>query len=169
MVLEASHIKNVPVLDITGTRLGSVDEIVYLASEARTYGLQVAKPGVLTRFASLEFVDVISLNQRSVIVDGVESLKKDLKELDKVGTASGAVVGVKAKTESGKSLGRVSDLLIDADSGFIVRFYIRALLQERIIPRQFLVSITPREVIFKDIVDTPVFDQAATAEAAGAA
>jgi uncharacterized protein YrrD len=168
MVLEASRILKVPILDATGVVLGKVDTAVYLATEGRLYGFQVAKPGVLTRFAGVEFSDVLSLNQHSVIVDTIECLQRDMKEFDKVAKATGPIIGLNAKTESGKKLGKISDLLLDAESGFIVRFYIRQLLQERIIPRQFVVSITPREVIFKDVVDTPLFDQVAGAEAAAA-
>ena len=165
MVIEASHIVNASVLDTTGTAHGSVDACVFLATEARLYGLQIARGSVMTRFRGLLFADVISLNQHSVIVDSAETIKKDLKELDEVSKNSGPVIGITAVTESGKRLGKISDVLVDADTGFIVRLYIRNLLQERIIPRQFLVSITPKQVVFKDVVDTPLFDQVASAEA----
>jgi len=166
MVIEASHLLQSSVVDATGTKHGAVDTCVYIGDEARLYGLQLAKAGVITRFRGVRFADVLSVNQHAIIIDSPAVIEKDLKDFDAVAKATGPVVGVTAKTESGKKLGKISDVLLDADTGFIVRFYLRNLLSERIIPRQFLVSITPREVVFKDVVDTPLFTQVATAEAA---
>ena len=87
-----------------------------------------------------------------------DRLNPDLKEFDKIYKNFGPVMEVRAKTESGRSLGRISDLLIEAESGIIVRFYLKNLLSERIIPREYLVSITPKQIVFKDIVDQPIFD-----------
>lgn len=165
MVIEASSLLGAPVLDTSGVKHGVVDAGVYLASEARLYGLQISKGSVLTRFRGLLITDIIAVNQRSIVIDTPEVIQKQLKELDQIAKETGPVVGVAAATESGKKLGKITDVLLDADSGFIVRFYLRQLLSERIIPRQFLVSITPRQIIFKDVVDTPIFDQVATAEA----
>lgn len=168
MVIEASQILRSPVVDVTGTTHGTVDACVFLANEARLYGLQVTKGNVVTKFRAVRIEDVISINPRHVVIDSTDVLTKDLKDFDQIAKQSGSVLGVSAVTESGKRLGKISDVLMDADTGFIVRMYIRNLLHERIIPRQFLVSITPKQVVFKDIVDTPLFEQTATTEAPSA-
>lgn len=163
MVIEASSILKAPVLDVTGRKVGSVDTCVYRADEARLYGLQVSRGSVVSKFGSLLIDDIISLGSKSVIVDSGELIGKHLKDLDSIAKETGTIIGVKAVTESGKVLGKVFDLLFDSDTGFIVRFYIRRhVLSERIIPRQFLVSITPKQIVFRDVVDTPIFDQVAT-------
>ncbi len=165
MVLESSHLIGSAVIDVGGVKHGTIDRCVYLADEGCLHGFQVAVPGVITKFRSLELADCISLNQESVVIDSPTVIQKDLKPLDEIVKKNGPVVGLGAVTESGKKLGKVFDLLLDADTGFIVRLYVRALLNERIIPRQFVVSITPEQVVFKDVVDTPLFDQVASAEA----
>lgn len=164
MLLEASHIAKSSVVDVQGVGYGKIDRCVYNAERASLVGFQVALGSLVGRFRALALVDCISLTQQTVVIDSKEALSKDLKTLDEVATLSGPIVGVTAQTESGNGLGTISDLLIDADTGLIVRLYVRKLLSERIIPREYLVAITPKKVIFKDVVNTPVFTQVASAE-----
>lgn len=163
MVIEASRLLRLPVTDTFGTEHGRIDSTVFWAAEARLCGFQVST-GVVTKFRALSLLDTLSINERSVIVGSPAALSSDLKEFDAISQETGPVVGVKAVTQSGRSLGKISDVLLEAETGFIIRFYVRHLLSERIIPRQYLVSITPRKIIFKDVVDTPLFDQVASSE-----
>lgn len=165
MLLEASHLLKGSVLDTSGQNCGRIDRCVYSAETARLAGFQVATSTVVTRFRGLDIADCLSLNHERVVIDSATVLNKNLKELDAIAEVSGKVVGVAATTESGTSLGHISDVLLDADTGLIVRLYVRKLLAERIIPREYLVSITPKRVVFKDVVNTPVFAQVASAEA----
>jgi uncharacterized protein YrrD len=165
MLLEASHLLQGIVSDVAGVRHGRIDKCVFSADQATLVGFQVATSGVLTRFRSLAIQDCISLNHEAVVIDSAAALGKDMKALDEIASRSGAIIGVSATTESGARLGTISDVLLDADTGIIVRFYLRKLLAERIIPREYLVSITPKQVVFKDVVNTPVFSQIATSEA----
>jgi uncharacterized protein YrrD len=164
MLLEASHLTKGSVVDIQGLRCGQIDRCVFSREAAALAGFQVATGSVVSRFRGLDLTDCISLNHEAVVVDSADDLHKDLHELDEIAAATGPVIGVAAMTESGDRLGTVSDVLLDADTGLIVRFYLRRLLVERIIPRQYLLSITPKQVVFKDVVNTPVFTQVATAD-----
>ncbi len=162
MVIEASRVLKQPVTDTSGRACGMLDRPVFSANEGRVFGFQVSQGSLVTKFKALNYHDILNIGASGAVIDTEQVLGKELKELDAVAKEAGPLLGVKARTESGKSLGRVTDVLIDAETGFIVRFYLRNLMMERIIPRQFLVSITPREVIFKEIVDTPIFNQVAT-------
>lgn len=164
MLLEASHLLNGTVVDVSGLKHGRVDQCVYDAATARLAGFQVAVSTVMTKFRGLAIENCISLNHEHIVIDSSAVLTKNLKELDEIARLSGKVVGVSAITESGASLGHVSDVLLDADTGLIVRLYLRKLLTERIIPREYLISITPKQVVFKDVVNTPIFTQIASAE-----
>lgn len=152
------------VVDVHGLKCGRIDRCVYNRETAALAGFQVAAGGVVSRFRALNLIDCITLNHENVVIDSTAALGKDLRPLDEISKLSGPVVGVIAITESGKRLGTVSDVLLDADTGLIVRLYVRRLLAERIIPRDFLVSITPKRIVFKDVVNTPVFTQVATAD-----
>jgi len=167
MLIEATRLKKSTVRTTQGVGVGSVDHLVFSATEARLIGFQLAASGVLKRFVGLHFDDVLSLGHETVSIDSAAVLEKKLVALDEVYRSAGSVLQVKAKTASGQTLGIVSDVLIDSETGGIVRFYLRNFLTERIIPLHFLVSISPKAIVFKDIVNEPTFDQLALgAEAA---
>jgi uncharacterized protein YrrD len=124
---------------------------IFNGQEATLLGFQVAKKGVIKKFAGVYFVDLIDITKQEVVVENEQALLANLREFDDAHKNFGAVVGVTAVTESGQRLGRVADLYLDITTGAITRFYLRNLLQERIIPREYLVAITPKRIVFKDI------------------
>lgn len=166
MVLEASKIIGSPVVLAEGKKIATVDKIIFDGSEAKIVGFQVGQRALLQSFSALDYANVLSVERDHIVVDDPKVLDKNLKPFDQLRQRFGTVIGSLAKTESGTRLGRITDLIFEVESGFIVRFYIGALLRERIIPRQFLVSVTPKAVIFKDVVNAPVFDNVAISEAA---
>lgn len=165
MIVEASRLLGATVRDVNGRKIGRVDRLVIDGVSGRIFGFQVIQTGLVSKFLALQFFDVISFDNQGLVIKDETALDRNLADFDRVAQLFGPLMGVKAKTESGRSLGRVSDLFIDSkSSGLIIRFVIRYLLKERIIPRRFVVSVSPREVVFQDIVDQPTFDQIATAE-----
>ncbi len=167
MVLEVSHLLGASVRLSDGRKVATVDRIIFDGREAKIVGFQTATRAVLQKFGSLEYGDVLAIERGEITVDDQKLIGRDLKPFDALRRHYGAVLGVAAKIESGRKIGRITDLVIDADTGLIIRFYLGQFLRERIIPRQFLVAITPKQVIFKDIVDAPTFDQAAIAQTVG--
>lgn len=165
MIIESSRLANLPVVSTTGESLGKLDIPIWDGKIARLAGWQVNKRGVLKKFAGLFFTDVIHLDHKQVVIDQKEDLRDNFQQLDQFLNTFGKLINVTAKTESGTKLGRVTDTYIEMESGIIIRFVITNLWHERIIPRQFLVSMNPNEVIFKDIVNQPIFDQVASQEA----
>lgn len=166
MLIEHSQIINLPVSTSAGEELGKIDQAVFNGRQGTVFGWQLRRGALVKQFGGLEFKDVTALSRQAVEVASREAIQKNLSAFDQLGRDSGRIVGVKARTESGVSLGHVSDLLIDAETGGLVRFYLKNFLTERIIPLKFLVTITPKEIVFKDIVNQPIFDQAAVAEIA---
>jgi len=164
MLIEMTTLLKLPVYSSSNIKLGVVDRCLFDETKVALAALQVARAQVLTKFLALNFNDILSLSRQAVIVDNEKVLTDNLGELDELKSRAGAVLGVRAKTESGKSLGRISDVLIEGQTGGITRFYLRQFLSERIIPRQYLVAITPEAVIFKDVVEAPVFNQLASAK-----
>lgn len=161
MLIEASHLLGVPVVNEKQKALGRVDILVFDAADAKIAGMQIEKNGVIKKFAGLFFDDLVNLSRTGVATEDGR-LQTDLTTLDSIAKTSGKVIGVTAMTESGQALGKVSDVVFEAETGAIVRFELRHLLRERLIPRQFLVSITPQKIIFQDVVNEPVFDKLAT-------
>ncbi|MDO8649998.1 MAG: PRC-barrel domain-containing protein [Candidatus Berkelbacteria bacterium] len=168
MVVDAAPLLGRPVISTTEKKLGVVDRIVFDGIDAKIAGFQVNLAGVLKRFAALEMMEVISIERDQVVTDDGQTLSRDLKHFDELIKHWGTILNVYAKTESGRKIGRVVDVAVDDQTGYITRFYLRDFLRERIIPRRFLVSITPKTIIFKDVVAQPIFDsEAVAAEAVG--
>lgn len=143
-----------------------MDFLVINGKEAKIVAFQIVQNAVIKKFVALDFRDVVAISRTHLLIKEAKALQKNLLPFDEIYRTYGRVMGVTAKTESGKKIGRISDLLIEAETGLIVRFAIRNLFTERIIPRQFLVSISPRDVVFQDVVDQPIFDKVATTETA---
>ncbi|MEK7171208.1 MAG: PRC-barrel domain-containing protein [Patescibacteria group bacterium] len=164
MVIDIVPILGCPVVLATGQKVAVIDRVVFDGKDAKIAGFQVNLTGVLKRSAGLEMSQVISLERNLVTIDNDKVLNRDLKGFDDLTRHWGKVLGVKARTESNRQIGRVTDLTVDDQTGHITRLYLRDFLRERIIPRQYLIGITPKEIIFKDIVDQPIFNQTATLE-----
>lgn len=165
MIIEAQHCKGLSVLNNEGRSLGKIDRLVVNATGLRLAGAVVIASKLYPTFHGLFFDDVIQIDRAGWLVKSAPP-KTNIKELDKIALRSGAIIGVKAVTESGDGLGHVSDFFFEAETGEIARFVIRHFLKERIIPRQFVVSVTPQAVVFQDEVNKPTFETAVAAEPA---
>lgn len=169
IIAELSNFKDLPILTANGEKAGNVDMAIINGKTLQIIGFQIINRkaiGLVKKFSSLYYEDIISISSTEIIIEDKESLRANLNELDQTYKNFGPVVGVVAITESGKRLGRVADLYVDTLGGSIIRFYIRHLLKERIIPSDYLVAITPRRIIFKDVVGDPIALDKAVAEAA---
>ncbi|MCR4277957.1 MAG: PRC-barrel domain-containing protein [Candidatus Berkelbacteria bacterium] len=164
MVLEVSQLASASIRLTDGKKLATVDRIIFDGRDARIAGFQTSQRTVLTRFGRIDYVDTLEVERGEIVIDSEKNIQKDLKPFDQLRHQYGTVLGVVAKTESGRKIGKISDLVIDADTGLIIRFYLGQFLNERIIPRQFLVSITPKQIVFKDIVIAPTFDEIAVSQ-----
>lgn len=163
MIIEATALLGLPVITKSAVKLGTVGGWVF---DGRRVGLNALRVKTAGRAGILPWLEVSQLGRETVISDSA-TLPSGADGVEQIARATGPVMGVVAKTEAGHRLGRISDLYLETESGLIVRFYVRNFLQDRLIPRQFLVAITPKEIIFKDVVETPVFDTVAAEAAAG--
>lgn len=168
MLVEASHYIGLPVVSESGQKLGTVDRFVFHAAEAKISGLQIVRPGIIKKFAGLWFDDITDSSRQGFVAEAGK-IQLKLKEFDEITKQYGSIIDVPAVTESGVGIGRVTDVIFDATTGGIVRFVLRNFLTERIIPRQFFVTATPKVVVFQDVVEAPIFDKVATMPVAEAA
>ncbi len=164
MIIEAAQLVGLAVVDEQGKKLGAVETLVFNGQTSRLAGFGVNRPALLSKTVGLPFEETLLLGPTEITVDSETALTKDTKALDELFKRYGRVVGIKAKTESGRRIGKIADVFIEAETGIIIRFYLRNSLKEQIIPRQFLIAMTPQQIVFKDVVDQPIFDQVATLE-----
>ena len=163
MIIEATALLGLPVATSQAVELGRVCGWAFDGRRARVAALKVNRkgPDALLPWMEISHID------RQVVVSDLPVIPKESDALVQLARSTGAIIGVRAKTEGGRGLGRINDLFLEAETGLIARFYIRNFLQDRLIPRQFLVAITPKDIIFKYVVETPVFDTVAAEAPAG--
>lgn len=162
MIIECSDFQGIALRTVAGEKLGEVDFAIFNGKEATLMGFQIVHKKIIKKFSGVYFIDLIDITKDEIVIENQKALKTDLKDLDETFKNFGPIVGIVATTESGKRIGRVADLYIDLTTGAIIRFYIKNLLQERIIPKEYLVAITPERIVFKDIVGTAKFSKAST-------
>lgn len=165
MIVELSELVGLRVVSTTNASLGKVDFCIFNGKTATLVGFQVARNGVVKKFAGVSFDKVVDVTRRELVVENEAALITKLNEFDAIYKTYGPVVGVTAQTESGERLGRVHDLFIEANTGAITRYHLRHFFQERIIPQQYLVAITPERIVFKDEVAKPQFNSAPVIQA----
>jgi sporulation protein YlmC with PRC-barrel domain len=153
MIVKYSQIIHSPVLELKGqTRLGIVADLVIQKSDL-TIKAVIVKNGLLnvnTRIATN--ADIIELNSGSVILRDDDSLVT-FSEAERVKEAiKDKMYGVsqKVRTKSGKSIGRVYDYTIDNATCAIQKFYVKSLLDDRIISVGSIIKFEGKNITVKD-------------------
>lgn len=102
---------------------------------------------------------VAAVDVRAYLSDGIiigdENIAQPLKELIRIQAEASkkiALLGASVMTAEGKKLGRVADALIETPTGSIAKIYVaagplqRLFREDRVFPREHIVSITARSV-----------------------
>ncbi|MBI4948149.1 PRC-barrel domain-containing protein [Candidatus Berkelbacteria bacterium] len=159
MIIEARHCLGIDVVSDHGRAIGKLDRLVINGQKLQVVGAQVVGNKLFKNFHGVFFNDIVQFERLGMLVKAVPP-KTNLKELDLISARYGSLFGTKAVTESGQTLGKITDYYFDSETGIIVRLVVKKFLGERIIPRQFVVSVGPKTVVFQDVVIEPHFDQA---------
>lgn len=168
MFIQASNLLKLPVAALDSQRkIGEVDKIVINPENGEIIGLLVKTGGFFKSFKLLSSQDIIDIDKNGAVTKNEENLLEieEIIRAKKILEKKITVLGQRAITKSKKSLGKISDLLIDSETLAITKYYISSLFEERIIPADKVLKITKEAVVFSDdvIEETPV------AEAEGAA
>jgi len=162
MIIEDRRLWDLPVRTTEGREAGRIKHIVFDLTSLKIWGLEVEARGIFTGRKCLPWEKIVALGLEGAVIDKAKDLQSDLSVLLGKRKEGGEIIGLRATTQSNSHLGRVHDLQIDAESGLLVRFLLRQLLNERIIPRQFLITINRRQAVFQDEVLKPTFDKLAS-------
>lgn len=157
MLILASHLKNLPIVSsLTQEMLGRSENIVVNPDDGRVIGILLNTLGFFPRTKVISPVDIVDFAPDAIMVSGSENIV-DIGEIMRVKEVLGKkykILDQRAKTKSGKNLGKVYDILIETNVWTVVKYYIRNLLNERILPQEKIEEITPKAIIFKDDVET---------------
>lgn len=135
-------------------KIGSIKTILIDTRSGYIAGFLV-KEKILDWFSPPKFValgDIVSFDKTAAVVNK----KDDVLRLDEAVRAKEiyqrgfGLFGSRVVTESGKYIGRVTELSLSLDLGIIVNFYVRSWLGERIIHRTQIVEIKKNKIVVKD-------------------
>lgn len=153
MIVKYSQIIHSPVLELKGqTRLGVATDLVIQKSDLSIKAV-IVKNGLLnvnTKVATS--ADIVELNSGSVIVRDDNSLTS-LAEAERIREAIKDKmhgIGQRVKTKSGKNIGKVYDYTIDNSTSAIQKFYVKSILDERIIAVSSVTKFEGKQITVKD-------------------
>jgi len=152
MLLEFSILNQLPVGSFEeGGLIGKVAKTIFSKSEGRVLGFLVKLPGVFSGQKIASFEDVISIDQAGVVVRSSESLvdKNEIVRVNEILKSNFSLLGLKAVAKDKKNLGRVSDALIDTDSGELMRLYVKHFFSSLVFERSQIQEITLKNVVLK--------------------
>ena len=162
MLKEVSSLKNMPLVSLSSDkRLGEASDFVFDPESGKFLAFSVGSP---LPFHPVKFVsssDIYEISSGAIWVRD-DSALLELDEMVRVKNIKNQkikVLGNKAITESGRKLGRVSDVVIDIDTLFIAKIYIGSgfvdtlVKGDLIIPISKILGITKKAVIVSDDIE----------------
>lgn len=165
MMIEATKLINLPLgaLD-TESKIGEIREILVDPENGRILGFLVQPQSsyfggsIFSPKKALSIVDVREWDPKGLVTASIENLvnPNEIIRIKDVLQKNIILIGMKAKTESGKGLGSVEDLLIDTDTESVAKYYLKDLLGEkRVLTSDKVVKIDKVIVFHDDVAEAP--------------
>jgi uncharacterized protein YrrD len=152
MLILATDLLRLPVASAdTNSRVGTVNTLLIDTDKSLVIGFLISI-GFLSQPKYLAIEDIRSIDHEAMVIQSLQKLiePKEVIRARKVLDEGIKLVGQVVKTESGKRLGKVSDLLINTETGEITKYYVGGWLADRIVPAEKIVKITKQAVIVED-------------------
>lgn len=158
MFIEAKKLIGLPLAaQDTQSKIGELRDIVVDPENGKLLGFLVQEGSFLSSRKALSIIDVIDWDPNGLVTATIDNLVelKDIVRIKELVNKNMELLGKKAKTESGKSLGEIENFLIDTDTQTVVKFYLKDLLgHSRIFSADKVVRID-KNIIFSDDVAEP--------------
>lgn len=136
------------------SRIGEIREIFIDPNNGKIMGFLVKMDGLLGPTRALSFMDIKDWDPNGIVTETEENLVEpsEIVRIKKLIEKNIILLGMKAETESGKSLGKVENFLIDTQTETVVKYYLNDLiLGQKIIPADKVIQID-HKIIFADEV-----------------
>lgn len=176
MIIEAKKLMDLPVAAMdTRAKIGEVGEILVAPENGKLLGFLINERGFsLAPRKALAIFDIKTWDPKGLVTESYDNLvdSDEIVRIKEVLDKKIILLGLKARTESGKNLGSIEDFLIDTETEMVVKYYLKDLLgKSRIFPADKVISIETKglpfgdkAVIFSDdVVEPPTSAQGAVA------
>lgn len=155
LLVLASDIIKLPVAAIDlSARVGKVRDVFVDTDTGDFIGVTVTvdwlgKPKFVTA------QDIVAIEPRGLIVKTSSHLVEieEIVKVKKIYEKRFRLIGLSVITQSGRRLGKVTDLVISTQTNKVVRIYVGSWLQDRIIPWHKIVKIDRKAVVVEDDVE----------------
>ena len=168
MFIEAKKIIGLPIASIEEeSKVGEVLQLVIEPQNGVLLGFLVRSGGFFSTAKALSVVDVREWDPKGLIIGSINHIVAigEIVRLKEIVDQKIIILGLKARTESGKNLGLIVNLLIDTDTLTVAKYYVKNILlgDERVFPSNLVVKIDNKTVVFQDDTSTiPTGVQSAT-------
>lgn len=153
MLIELKNLENMSVGSFEEqTMIGKVYEIIVSPEEAKLLGFLVKIGTFIPKFKIASMQDVVDIDQNGITVKSSEALveKDEIIRISKILKHKFNLIDLPARNQKDQSLGRVSNALVETQSGDVLRLYLTNFLQNRVFERSQIVKMDETKVILKD-------------------
>ncbi len=149
-------------------KIGSIKDIIVNPDNGEILGFKVTPEGFFAKDKILSKVDIIDCDNNGIVVKDADSLVElqEIITIKNIIKQNISLINSKAVTESKENLGKINDLLIETSDFYILKYYIKGLWQDKILPGDKVVKIKKGEVIFaNDAITEPIANEVEEAAA----
>lgn len=131
-----------------GALIGRIRRVLLDPDQGKITGFLIKEKGLFTKPKVLSMIDVIDIERTVMVINSRESLvsRNEIVRIAKILEYKFNLIGLPARTREGQMLGRVTDVVVESQTGEIVRLYTHFLLQHRVFERSRIDEITWQEI-----------------------
>jgi len=155
MFIEAKKIIGLPVASVEEeSKVGEILQLVIDPQNGTLLGFLVKTNGFFDTVKALSVIDVRDWDPQGLVITSVDNIVAldEIIRIKEIFDQKIIILGFKAQTESGKSLGSIDNLLIDTENLVVAKYYVKNILtgDERVFLANSVVKIENKTVIFQD-------------------
>ena len=155
MFIEAKKIIGLPIAAVdVESKIGEITQLLIEPENGSLLGFLIKSDGFFSAQKVLSAVDIREWDPNGLVTESIENLvdPNEIVRIKEVLDKNIILIGMSAKTESGKRLGVVEDLLIDTDTNSVAKYYLKDLLGKSRVLTSDKVSRIDKAIIFTDDV-----------------
>jgi len=167
MFIEAKKLIGLPVAAMdTESKVGVISKIIIDPKNGNLMGFLLKKENILSSSLALANSDISEWDPNGLLTPTIDNLVKpeEIIRLNEILQNNFDLFGLKAKTQSGKKLGQVDNFLIDSETSYVMKYYLKDLiLGDRVFSSDKVVKIDKVIVFTDDVEQIPTSAEGATA------
>lgn len=159
MFIEAKKLIGLPIAALdTQSKIAEIQKILVDPNNGNVLGFLVSSGGIFAPKKVVSAIDIRDWDKNGLVIDSIDNMiePNDIVRIKDVLDQKIDLLGMKAKTESGKNLGSIENFLIETETNCVIKYYLKDLVSKaRIYPAEKVVRIEKQAIIFSDDVEIP--------------